>query len=57
MARLITDNFEVTPGDPAAPHEDQNFFEIPYDWRRSNRDSACMLQKGIVNLLTILSQP
>jgi hypothetical protein len=47
MARLITDNFEVTPGDPAAPHEDQNFFEFPYDWRRSNRDSACMLQKFV----------
>lgn len=45
MARLVTDHFEVTPGSAAAPREDQNFFEFPYDWRRSNRDSARALQQ------------
>jgi len=39
-ASLVTENFEVTKGSIDQPHEDENFFEFPYDWRRSNRESA-----------------
>lgn len=46
ISRLITDNFEVAPGEIADP-EPNNFYEFPYDWRRSNRSSAQRLKELI----------
>ena len=48
-ARIITDNFDVTPGDIYNDPDDKaaNFYEFPYDWRRDNRASARMLKKLI----------
>jgi pimeloyl-ACP methyl ester carboxylesterase len=42
-ARAIRDNFDVIPGsiDEKNP---ANFIEFPYDWRRSNRESAATLK-------------
>ena len=48
-ARLITDNFDVTPGDIHNDPDDKaaNFYQFPYDWRRDNRANACILKKLI----------
>jgi pimeloyl-ACP methyl ester carboxylesterase len=48
-ARLITDNFDVTPGDIYNDPDDKaaNFYHFPYDWRRDNRASARLLKKLI----------
>lgn len=48
-ARLITDNFDVTPGDIYNDPEDKaaNFYYFPYDWRRDNRVHARLLKKLI----------
>ncbi|MEB3357710.1 MAG: hypothetical protein VKK04_13360 [Synechococcales bacterium] len=48
-AKLITDNFDVTPGDIHNDPEDKaaNFYEFPYDWRRDNRANARILKKLI----------
>lgn len=48
-ARLITDNFDVTPGDIYNDPDDQaaNFYHFPYDWRRDNRANARLLKKLI----------
>lgn len=47
--RLITDNFEVTPGDIYNDSDDKaaNFYQFPYDWRRDNRANARILKKLI----------
>jgi pimeloyl-ACP methyl ester carboxylesterase len=44
-ARLIVEYFDVTRGSASDPHEYENFFEFPYDWRRSNRESAAALDR------------
>ena len=46
-ARLITDNFDVTPGNIYDDSDDKvaNFYHFPYDWRRDNRASARLLKK------------
>lgn len=48
-ARLITDNFDVTPGDIYNDPDDKaaNFYQFPYDWRRDNRASARILKRLI----------
>lgn len=48
-ARLITDNFDVTPGDiyNDPPDKAANFYQFPYDWRRDNRASARILKRLI----------
>ncbi|MBW4659745.1 MAG: lecithin--cholesterol acyltransferase [Drouetiella hepatica Uher 2000/2452] len=48
-ARLITDNFDVTPGDIYNDPDDRaaNFYQFPYDWRRDNRANAHILKKLI----------
>jgi pimeloyl-ACP methyl ester carboxylesterase len=43
-ARLITDYFEVIPGD-IRENKPANFFKFPYDWRRDNRVNAKILKK------------
>ncbi|MEH2062396.1 MAG: lecithin--cholesterol acyltransferase [Nostoc sp.] len=43
-ARLITDHFEVIPGD-IREDKPANFFKFPYDWRRDNRVNAKILKK------------
>ena len=46
-ARLITDNFDVIPGNIYDDPDDNaaNFYHFPYDWRRDNRASARLLKK------------
>ncbi len=46
-SRLITDNFDVTPGNIYDDPDDKaaNFYHFPYDWRRDNRASARLLKK------------
>jgi hypothetical protein len=46
-AKLITDNFDVTPGDIYNDPDDRpaNFYQFPYDWRRDNRANARILKK------------
>jgi pimeloyl-ACP methyl ester carboxylesterase len=48
-ARLITDNFDVTPGDIYNDPDDRaaNFYQFPYDWRRDSRANARILKKLI----------
>lgn len=48
-ARLITDNFEVTPGDFYNDPDDRaaNFYQFPYDWRRDSRANARILKRLI----------
>lgn len=48
-ARLITDNFDVIPGDIYNDSDDKaaNFYHFPYDWRRDNRANARILKKLI----------
>ena len=48
-ARLITDNFNVTPGDIYNDPDDKaaNFYQFPYDWRRDNRANAHILKRLI----------
>jgi triacylglycerol esterase/lipase EstA (alpha/beta hydrolase family) len=48
-ARLITDNFDVIPGDIYNDPDDRaaNFYQFPYDWRRDNRANARILKKLI----------
>lgn len=48
-ARLITDNFNVTPGDIYNDPDNKaaNFYHFPYDWRRDNRANARILKKLI----------
>jgi pimeloyl-ACP methyl ester carboxylesterase len=48
-ARMITDNFDVTPGDIHNDPDDRaaNFYQFPYDWRRDNRANAKILKKLI----------
>lgn len=43
-ARVITDNFEVVPGN-LRENKPANFFKFPYDWRRDNRANARVLKK------------
>ncbi len=45
-ARLITNYFEVIPGD-IREDKPANFFKFPYDWRRDNRVNAKILKKYI----------
>jgi pimeloyl-ACP methyl ester carboxylesterase len=45
-ARAIRDNFDVIPGSLEHRHP-ANFIEFPYDWRRSNRESAARLKAVI----------
>ena len=47
IARLIIDNFDVTPGDIYNDSDDKaaNFYQFPYDWRRHNRANAQILKK------------
>jgi len=47
--RLITDNFNVTPGDIYNDPDDRaaNFYQFPYDWRRDNRANARILKRLI----------
>lgn len=46
-SRLITDNFDVTPGNIYADSDDKaaNFYVFPYDWRRDNRVNARLLKR------------
>ncbi|MDZ8257005.1 lipase/acyltransferase domain-containing protein [Nostoc sp. ChiQUE01b] len=48
-SRLITDNFNVTPGDIYNDPDDKaaNFYQFPYDWRRDSRPNAHILKKLI----------
>ena len=48
-ARLIIDNFDVTPGHIYNDADDKaaNFYQFPYDWRRDNRANARILKKLI----------
>jgi len=48
-ARLITDNFDVIPGDIYNDPDDRaaNFYQFPYDWRRDNRANARILKRLI----------
>ena len=48
-ARLVTDNFDVTPGDIYNDSDDKaaNFYQFPYDWRRDSRANARILKKLI----------
>ena len=48
-ARLVTDNFNVTPGDIYNDPDDKaaNFYQFPYDWRRDNRANAHILKRLI----------
>ncbi len=52
ISRLITENFEVLPGEISDPKE-ANFFEFPYDWRRDNRSSAQRLKELIEQKLPV----
>lgn len=54
-ARLITDNFDVTPGDFYQDPGDKvpNFYKFPYDWRRDNRANARLLKRLIDQRLTL----
>jgi len=47
--KLITDNFDVIPGDIYHDPDDKaaNFYQFPYDWRRDNRANARILKKLI----------
>lgn len=47
--RLITNNFDVTPGDIYNDPDDRaaNFYQFPYDWRRDNRANARILKRLI----------
>jgi triacylglycerol esterase/lipase EstA (alpha/beta hydrolase family) len=47
ISRLITDNFQVIPGNIYDDPEDKpaNFYHFPYDWRRDNRANAKLLQR------------
>jgi len=47
MMRLITDNFDVVPGNIYDDPDEKaaNFYTFPYDWRRDNRASARILKK------------
>jgi hypothetical protein len=44
ISRLITDNFQVIPGN-IYDNKPANFFEFPYDWRRDNRANAGLLKR------------
>ena len=46
-SQLITDNFQVIPGDIYQDAEDKaaNFYHFPYDWRRDNRANAKNLKR------------
>lgn len=46
-AKLITDNFDVIPGDIYNDPDDRaaNFYKFPYDWRRDNRANARILKR------------
>jgi pimeloyl-ACP methyl ester carboxylesterase len=44
LNKLIREKFQVNAGVVSNPRPDENFFEFPYDWRRSNRDSAKLLK-------------
>ena len=44
--KIITDNFEVIPGD-IRENKSANFFEFPYDWRRDTRINAKILQRHL----------
>jgi len=44
LTRLITDNFQVIPGN-IREDKPANLFEFPYDWRRDNRANARLLKK------------
>ena len=47
-SELITENFEVTPGDDIYNDPDDsvaNFYHFPYDWRRDNRGNANILKR------------
>ena len=46
LTRLITDNFQVIPGN-IREDKPANLFEFPYDWRRDNRASARLLKKNL----------
>ncbi|MGG6297887.1 esterase/lipase family protein [Leptolyngbya sp. AN02str] len=48
-ARLITDHFDVFPGDIYNDPDDRpaNFYQFPYDWRRDNRANARILKRLI----------
>jgi pimeloyl-ACP methyl ester carboxylesterase len=48
-ARMITDNFDVIPGNIYSDPDDQaaNFYQFPYDWRRDCRVNAQILKKLI----------
>lgn len=47
IARLITDNFDVTSGNIYTDSDEKpaNFYHFFYDWRRDNRASAKLLKK------------
>jgi len=44
LTRLITDNFQVIPGN-IREDKPANLFEFPYDWRRDNRANARLLKR------------
>ena len=44
LTRLITDNFEVMPGN-IREDKPANLLEFPYDWRRDNRANARLLKR------------
>jgi len=48
-SRLITDNFDVIPGNIYEDADDKaaNFYHFPYDWRRDNRANARLLKRLI----------
>jgi pimeloyl-ACP methyl ester carboxylesterase len=48
-AQLITDNFNVIPGNIYSDSDDKaaNFYHFPYDWRRDNRANARILKRLI----------
>ncbi len=46
LTRLITDNFEVIPGN-IRENKPANLFEFPYDWRRDNRANARLLKRSL----------
>ena len=53
LRRMITKRFKVKIGNIFSPSEDANYFEFPYDWRRTNVYNANKLKRFIDSQLHI----
>jgi hypothetical protein len=51
LVRWLEQNFTLLRYDPTRPQEPANLVEFPYDWRLSNRFTACRLRELVVPVL------